>query len=145
MGYESDLLVGIAELLATASVGTWSETGTYAANVTAITLRKMPAAPDAAIALSTYGVADDPTLSDGVTGLQVRSRAAGPDPRTHDDLADAVFEQLQGLHDVTLTSGVYVVFVERRSFLDLGQDALQRWERSDNYYVTTHRPSLNRQ
>ena len=145
MGFESDLLVGIAELLAGASVGVWSETATYGASDTAITLRKMPATPDSALALSTYGVSDDPTLSDGVTGLQVRSRAAGPDPRPHDDLADAVFEQLQGLHDVTLATGVRVVFVERRSFLDLGQDALHRWERSDNYYVTTHRPSLNRQ
>ena len=145
MAYQTDLQVGFAELLAGLGVGVWSDTGAYATDVTGITLQALPTGPDNAITLSTYPVTDDPTLSDSVTGLQVMTRTEGQDPRTTNDLADSVFDQIHGLHDVDLATGLRVVMCEHRSGVLLGQDDLLRWSRSDNYYVTTHRPSANRQ
>ena len=145
MGYQNDLLVGFAQLLAGASVGVWSTGAAYGAGDTGITLQALPTSPDAAVALSTYPVTDDPTLSDSVTGLQVMTRTAGADPRTTNDLADSVFDELQGLSGFDLSTGLRVVFCEHRSGSLLGQDDLKRWSRSDNYYVTAHRPSPNRQ
>lgn len=145
MGYQTDLLVGFAQLLADASVGVWSPTTPYAADVTAITLQVLPTSPDAAVGLSTYPVSDDPTLSDTITGLQVMTRTGGQNPETTNDLSDAVFDHIHGLAGVDLSTGLHVVFCAHRSGVLLGQDDLRRWSRSDNYYVTTHRPSPNRQ
>lgn len=143
-GHQTNLLTGVATLLAGASVGTWSPTGTYTANQTGIVLMVIPQTPDSIIALSTYPVHSDPALSDSVIGLQVLTRAAGQDPRPGIDLADAIFDQLHGLHDTDLSTGVHVVQCLHQGGGSLGQDDLKRWSRSDNYYVTTHRPSLNR-
>lgn len=143
-GYQTNLLTGIAELLADASVGTWNPTAAYAPTDKAIVLKVIPETPDTVIALTTYPVSSDPSLSDSVTGLQVLTRAAGQDPRTVDDLADLIFDQLQGLHDVTLGTGVRLVQCLHHGGGTLGEDDLHRWSRSDNYYITAHRPSLNR-
>jgi hypothetical protein len=143
-GYQTNLMTGIAQLLAAANVATWNTSGAYAANETGIFIKAVPQTPDAAISLTTYPVADNASLSDTVTGLQVRTRAAGQDPRAVDDLADAIFDQLHGLHDVTLASGLRVVQCLHQGGGSLGQDDLKRWGRSDNFYVTTWRPSLNR-
>lgn len=146
MGFESDLLAGVATLLEAAGVGSWSPSAALSSGATAITLGKLPTNVDAAVSLALYPVTDDPSLSDSVLGLQVMSRTApGDDPRPHLDLSAAVFDQLHGLHDTDLSTGVRVVEAERRSGASLGQDDLKRWMRSDNYYVTVHRPSLNRQ
>jgi hypothetical protein len=143
-GYQTNLLTGVAQLLAAASVGTWNPTGVYASSDKAIVLKTIPETPDTIIALATYPVTSDPALSDSVTGLQVLTRAAGQDPRTVDDLADLIFDQLQGLHDVTLGTGVRLVQCLHHGGGSLGEDSLHRWSRSDNYYITSHRPSLNR-
>jgi hypothetical protein len=94
--------------------------------------------------LTPYPVSDDPTLADSVVGLQVMTRKAGADPRPTNDLADDAFDQLHGLHDVDLSTGIHVVSCVRRSGVMLGQDDLRRWLRSDNYYVTAYRPAPNR-
>ena len=143
-GYQTNLLTGVAQLLAAASVGTWSPSGTYASSDVAIVLKVIPETPDTIIALSTYPVSSDPSLSDSVTGLQILTRSAGQDPRAVDDLADLIFDQIHGLRDTTLGTGIRLVQCLHHGGGSLGQDALQRWSRSDNYYVTTHRPSLNR-
>lgn len=143
-GYQTNLLTGVAELLAAASVGAWNPTGVYDGSDTAIVIKTIPETPDSVIALSAYPVSSDPALSDTVTGLQVLTRGAGQDPRPVDDLADLIFDQLQGLHDLTLSTGVRVVQSLHHGGGSLGQDDLHRWSRSDNYYLTTHRPSPNR-
>lgn len=143
-GYQTNLATGFAQLLAAAQIGTWDPTGVYASTDTAILLKVLPTTPDNAIALTVYPVTDDPTLSDTVTGLQVMTRAAGQDPRSVDDLADAVFDQIQGLQ-VDLATGIRVVIVEHHGGSSMGQDDLRRWSRVDNYYVTTWRPSTHRQ
>jgi hypothetical protein len=140
-GYQTNLTTGIAVLLADAGVASWSPTAAYDVTATGILLKVMPPEPDNAVTLSTYPVSDDPTLADTVTGLQVMTRAGGADPRPVDDLADAVFDQLQGLHDLTLSTGVRVVMVEHKGGSSLGQDDEKRWARVDNYYVTTYRPA----
>lgn len=145
MGFQADLCTGIAQLLAGAGVGVWNPASPYAATDIAISVRVMPAAPDAVIMLTPYPVSDDYALSDSVVGLQVQTRTGGEDPTTTDDLTDQVFDALQGLYGVTLSTGIKVQAVERRSSLPLGQDDLHRWVNSDNYYLTLWRPSPHRQ
>lgn len=143
MGHTTDLLTGVAEHLAAQGVGTWRTTGVYAATETGIVLGLLPPSPDNVIALTGYSVSDDPTLSDGVMGVQVRTRTKGLDPRPTADLADAIFDALQGLGDVVL-GGVRVQIVTRQSWVPLGADANGRQQRSDNYYATAHHPSSHR-
>ena len=145
MGFETNFLKGWATYLATAGVGVYSTTDPYQPTDVAITFTALPQDPDNAIALGMYTVSDDPTLSDSVLALQVYSRAAGPDPTAVEDIGAAVYEQLQGLSNITLATGVKVLQVVRQGGGSLGRDENQRWERSDNYYVTVHRPSLRRQ
>jgi hypothetical protein len=104
----------------------------------------VPASPDRVITLTDYVVADDPTLSDSVIGVQVRTRWGGQDPRPVKDLDGAIFDALHGLEGVTLTGGIHIVSCFRRSGTSMGQDANNRWGRSSNYYATVHRPSTNR-
>ena len=144
MGYQKDLLEGVAQWLAAAAVGTWKTTGIYSASETGIILRTLPSTPDRVIVLATYPVSDDPSLSDTVTGLQVTTRWAGADPRPTDDLTDAVFDVIHGAHGVDLATGIRIVEAMHRSGTTLGQDANQRWRNSSNFYLTTHRPSPNR-
>ena len=143
-GHRTNLLTGVAVLLDAAAVAVWNATGAYSPTQTGIVLKVVPQSPDAVVTLTTYSVSDDPTLSDTVMGLQVITRAAGQDPRAVDDLSDAVFDQLHGLHDTDLSTGLHIVQCLHRSGASLGQDDLHRWANTDNYYVTTHRPSLNR-
>lgn len=144
-GFRTLLLGGVAQLLADAGVGVYRSDGSaYLPTEKAIVIKLVPESPDAIFALSTYPVSDDPSLSDSVIGLQVLTRAGGQDPRVVDDYADAVFDQLHALHDVTLTTGVCIVECLHRSGSSLGQDDLKRWGNTDNYYATVWRPSPNR-
>ena len=143
-GFETDLLTGVAQLIAAANLGVWRSTGVYATTEVGITFDTIPQAPDGVITLTDYVVSDDPTLSDSVIGVQVRTRAAGQDPRPVKDLDGAIFNVLHGLEGVTLSGGVHLVSMTRRSGASLGQDANNRWMRSSNYYATVWRPSANR-
>jgi hypothetical protein len=143
-GFETLLLTGVAELLAAANLGTWRDTGIYTAAETGIIFDTVPQSPDQVITLTDYAVSDDPTLSDSVIGVQVRTRWGGQDPRPVKDLDGSIFNALHGLESVTLTGGVHVVSMVRRSGVSLGIDANNRWMRSSNYYATVWRPSANR-
>ena len=143
-GFETNLLTGVAQILAAAGVGTWRDTGVYVAAETGIVLDTLPASPDNIITLTDYAVSDDPTLSDSVIGVQVRTRCGGQDPRPVKDLDGAIFNALHGLESVTLTGGVHVVSMVRRSGVSLGQDENSRWMKSSNYYAAVWRPSANR-
>lgn len=144
MGFQNDLAVGFAQLLADVSVGTWKSSGVYAPTETGIVLRALPQAPDRVIVLSAYGVDDDLTMGDDVTGLQVTTRWGGGDPRMTDDLADLVFNQLHAMPRTTLSTGIVVEQCFRRSVVSIGQDGNSRWRTTQNFYVTAHRPSLHR-
>lgn len=146
MGFTDDFLTAMALHLHAAGAGTWRGDGTpYGADETAIVLDDAPQSPDQVIALAAYGVEDDPTLSDDVIALQVRTRTAG-----NTSLDDAVFDALHGLHDVDLPTGptdapvVHVTQVLRRSYAPLGFDGNSRRESSQNFYCTVWRPSPHR-
>jgi hypothetical protein len=144
-GFQTDLLIGHAVLLASAGLGTWSTTGVYTTTQTGIVLGTVPQGPDRVITLSAYGVADDPSLSDSVMGLQVRCRWGGQDPRYVDDLADSIFAYLHGKEAYTLSTGIVVVQCHRISGpVSLGQDENRRWSNVQNFHLTVHRPSTNR-
>lgn len=142
-GFTTDLLVGVAELLAGADVALWHSDGTpYAAGQTGIVLRDLPATPDRVVTLTGYGVDDHVALADVTVGVQVRCRA-GRDPRDVDDLADAVYEVLHGLEEQTV-GGISVVQMWRQSWTPMGRDGNDRHERADNYYVQAMRPGVGR-
>lgn len=143
-GFTTELLTGLAAYLQTGTVGTWNVSGAYTVLQTGIVLDAVPQAPDRVITLSVYGQTDDPTLSDSVVNVQVRTRWGGQDPRGVADLDDAVFDLLHNMTNVTLSTGVRVVQCLRTSGASLGQDENRRWSRSSNYLVTAWRPSANR-
>lgn len=142
MSFTGDLLEGLAQHIATAGIATYRPAGAYVAGETAIAFAGMPPDPDRVIVVSAYAVTDDATLSDSVVGVQVRCRGL-TDPRDVELLADAVFGLLHGAHSVQL-GAVHVVQALRNSSAPLGQDDNNRWEHTDNYYLTVHRPSTNR-
>ncbi len=144
MGFTTDLLTGVAQRLNAAGVGVWRPTGTYADTEVAIVLGVPGQSPPAVIALATYRNADHPALSDSTLGMQVRVRGKDADPRNADDLADGVFDVLQGLHGADL-NGVRLVYAKRVSTLPLGISEHGRHERTDNYDLTVHRPSQHRE
>ena len=145
MGFETDLTNGFAVLLSTAGIGQWRPDGTaYTGILPAITVRKMPEAPNAAITLSTFDVSNEPALSVSVIGLQIMTRAAGADPRGTDDLSAAIFDQLHGRTRFALSTGVQVTSVYRKSSISLGEDDVLRWTTSSNYYVEVWRPGTYR-
>lgn len=146
-GYSTNLLSGLAALLQTAGIGTWSTSAVYTSAQTGIVLGTIPSTPDRIVALTAYPVRDDPALSDSVVGVQVRCRWGGQDPRLVDDLADLIFDYLHGKTHFTVGTGaaaVTIVQCLRQSYAPLGRDQNGRWERSDNYYVTCWRPGTNR-
>lgn len=143
MGASNDLLTGLALLLEDRSVAVWDESAAYAPDQLGIVIDAVPAGLPDVVTLSDYVVDDDPALSDSTTGLQVRTRRAGADPRPCKDTDDAIFDVLQGYAGL-LPNGVRVVSCYRRSGGSMGQDDNDRWMRSSNYYIRTHRPSTNR-
>lgn len=145
MGWTSDLLNGLAQLLEDNGVGDWKPGGAYTSSDTGIYIGASPPGPARAIVLAQYGVDEHVSLPHVVAGVQVRTRA-GPDPTAVQDLDDAVFDVLHGLTDVTFGEA-HVKQMYRRSNTSLGQarDSVDRWERSSNYYAdcthtTQHRP-----
>lgn len=144
MGPRTALLVGLAQDLDAAGIAAWSPEAGYPADAVALTLGLVPPTPDRLVTLSGYGVSDDPVLADTTTGVQVRTRWAGPDPTGVDDLADLVFDRWQAAGPLTLPTGVRVVQMHRQSTTSLGQDAQGRWSRSDNYYVDHYQPATHR-
>lgn len=143
-GFRRQLAQGVAQYLAAQGVGTWSPTAAYPTGVTGLVVGDLPQAPVNVIALATYGVDDDPSLSDSVIGLQVIARADGIDPRPTGDITDAVFNVLHGATNLTLPTGVQVVECLRKSMAPLGRDTNGRLREASNFYATVHQPSSNR-
>lgn len=143
MGFTADLLIGVAQLLDSRTAAVYKPTGTYADNEIGIVFGVPTQNPPSLIALAAYTNDDDPALSDSTMGVQVRVRGATADPTAADDLADQVFDALQGLR-ATLNQ-IRVVYAKRTSTYPLGIDGNGRQERTDNYDLDVHRPSANRE
>ncbi|MFI6182532.1 minor capsid protein [Nonomuraea sp. NPDC051191] len=145
-GFSRKLLTGLAQLLAAGGVGDWDPDGVYTSAQTALTIGGLPPSPDGAIALAMYGTGtslDDPVNADTVVQVQARMRG-GADPRLVDDLADGVYDQVHGLADTRLVTGVFVLLAQRRIVAPLGRDDSGRWERADSYELTVHWPTRHR-
>ncbi|MFF5642067.1 minor capsid protein [[Kitasatospora] papulosa] len=141
-GYTTSLVEGLAELLDAQGLGTYGAPDEpYPATGTAVVLYVMPAQPDAVICLTPYPI-EDTGGTDTITAVQVRMRAAGADPRTVTDVADAVFDVLDGREHYRCR-GVPVALSWRQSQAWLGPDANRRHEITANYYFRATRPTPN--
>lgn len=146
-GFQSNVLTGLAALIAAGGIeAAYNTNADYTPLQIGVILGNVPQSPDRIITLSAYGIGDDsPNLSDSGLGVQARCRWGGEDIRPSNDLADAVFSLLHGMVSVTLSTGVYVSQCLRNSGpTSLGQDKGKRWSNVQNFYLSTHRPSMHR-
>ncbi|TMR97535.1 minor capsid protein [Nonomuraea basaltis] len=146
MSFTRDLLTGVAELLAAAGVADWNPDGLYTPAQTALTIGGLPSSPDKAISLAVYGAGrggDDVTEPDSNVQMQARIRGSD-DPRVTDDLADDLFDELHGLANVQLSTGVWLLLAQRRIVAPLDRDSSGRWGRADSYELMVYRPSPHR-
>lgn len=142
-GFETDLLYGVADLIADNTAFVWRPAGpAYAEDEVGIALRQILDAPDTIITLSTYTVADPPGISDVTIGVQLRARGPVGNVTVPGDIADACYELLHGLEKVTL-NGISVVQMYRQSAPPLGWDPQGRWETAQNFYVDAMRPTVH--
>lgn len=143
MGFTTDLLAGVAQLLDVDGVAKWDPAGVYAVTDVGIVIGPPSQSPPSLVALAVYNSSDDPAASDSTVFLQVRTRAPDDDPRKADDLDDGVFNSLQGLR--ATINGIRVVYGKRNSSSPIGVDDTGRQERTSNYELMVHRPSTHRE
>lgn len=137
MSYTTDVVEGLAELLDEQGLGTYGPPDEpYPTSGTAIVLGVMPAQPDRVLCLTPYPI-QDTAGPEAITAVQVRMRA-GRDPRAAYDLADEVFDVLDGREHYRLRA-VPVSLSWRQSEASLGLDANGRMELTANYYFRTLR------
>ena len=98
-----------------------------------IVLKRMPAAPGAALTLTLY-----PVGGAHLVGLQVRARGAEDDELGADTLLDAAYQILHGRKN-TVFGAVSVPLIAWRSGANFGPDGSGRDEATANYYLTTDR------
>lgn len=145
MSATNDLMNGLIDHLVSTGVGVKVVgTAVFQSTDTALVMETLPQTPDKAVAITIYPVTDDPTLSDSVAGIQIKARAPGPDPQAVNDLTDAVFDAFQNLSK-TLTTGIVIQQIARKSGVPLGLDKQMRRTRSENYYAKFWRPSTHRE
>ena len=112
MAFTTDLLTGLAQLLALDGVAVWQPAGAYADDEVGIVLGVPTQSPASLIAIAAYNAIDDPALSDSTAQVQFRFRGPDADPGPADDLADGVFNSLQGRHGAVL-NGITLVYARR--------------------------------
>lgn len=139
--WESDLLLGYAELLAGQGVGTYRTDGTpYAAGETAIVFGELPTSPDRAIGLALYnGLPDEATQNLSHPRLQLMVRGAPGQPLDAGDIATAAFMVLQAVAHRDYGTA-HVVQSLRVSAVPLGVDDNRRTMRADNYQLDVNTP-----
>lgn len=149
MTFLSDFTEGFAQLLAAASIGlTYADE--YTPDQTGIGLMTWPlglpgADLDNAVALAPYPLVEDPTLGITTLGLQIRSRAAGRDPRAVWAIDDAIAGVLLGRYPLTLPTGVRInTLVKAGSPGSTGVDDSQRWTWLSNYVCSAMHPTAHR-
>lgn len=126
-----ELLEGLAVWLASQGFGVYRTSTPYTAADKAITIKRLPATPDWALAVNVYDVADEISLPTKRVRVQLRFRAPGI-PTAVDEWADDVAAALHGLHHFT-AGNVRIERAERINFAALGVDDNRREERTDNY------------
>lgn len=137
----SDLVDGVAQLLADSSIGVYDPSGLYADTDIGITVCVVPDSPSQIITLTPYTVQDDPRLNDSILALQVRLRGT-QDPRSVIDRSAAIFNLLHGLE--ADYGDLHVALMWRQASGPMGQDDNQRWLWSDSFYCRVNWPTLHR-
>lgn len=141
MSVTSDLLTGIAQMIAGAGLGiTYSPTGVYTSGQTGIFMKIMPAAPDRVVTLTAVNQGDDITDPFGQIMVQVRGRGLPNKPVDADDLLDGIFTILHGTKGLVFGS-MTVDQCNRKVSIPMGADTSQRWERIDQYYLDASFPA----
>jgi hypothetical protein len=148
----TDLLVGIAEQMAAAGVGTWNGLDGVAAEaggLPAIVLRELPSSPDFVIALYEYRLGADARLSDTLIGVNFRVRSGTRSPTPAAAAAGRIFLALHALGRFRLAPGsdheLRITDMYWQSEADIGPDGNGRPERSINYYVQVNQPGTTRE
>lgn len=136
MGFNTDLMTGQAELFQSNGIGVFATGGILPADSVGIFLGLTPDKPDRAVTLMTYPV-EDTDLSNVIAGLQIRLRGAR-DPRQVEDTSDAIYDLLHNRSHYDV-NGIHVLLSWRQSGAWMGQDANQRIERVENYYIRAER------
>lgn len=133
----SDILTGVAQLIAGAGIATWNPNGVYTLSQTGILMKIMAdgaGVPDRVVVLNLVPLTDDISLPLGRSMLQVAGRGIRNQPLDVDALMDPIFDLLHGrTGDVFGT--VTVVQMFRTSSVPMGEDALTRSERADKYFL----------
>lgn len=145
-GFTSNLLTGLAELLAAEGAGSWSPSAAYATSATGIVLDVLPSAPDKVICLKDYNDDNDARLTDSVVSVQVRCRG-DRDPATVRDMRDDVMAALHARRNTLLGTSpnqVRVAQIVHASSAELGPDANGRHERTINFEIYVNRPDNDR-
>lgn len=142
MGFQTDFLTGIAELLDTEDVGTWSPAGTYTPGQTGIFIDQLGTTPERAIGLILYQVQDSGS-TDSIIGLQLRIRGSRNNRTDVKDTTDQAFNVLHDLKHIEI-GGTPVVRVARQSGANLPRDGNNRQEATENYYLHIVRTGTHR-
>lgn len=150
--FELDTLLGFANLAADnpeAEVRLWSENDANGnpnppqpEGSVPIFIDRWPEGPDDCVTITDYTVSDDPSLSDSVIGVQVTVRAKDVD--VVKGITSDLFALFHGRWRGML-GRVTLVSARRASGTNTGQDSNDRQGRTENYYLTVHRPSTHRQ
>lgn len=113
----------------------------YPASAYGIYLDTWPLIAGPSLTLAAYDVDNAFALADSTIGVQVTIR--DKDRRRIGRVSDDVFARFQGRHGGML-GPIDLVSARRASATNLGQDANGRLGRSENYYLTVHRPTPHR-
>jgi len=150
--FELDTLLGFADVLVNntaARVPLWSEldkdgkprTTPEPDNALGIFIDQWPEELNS-MSLTEYPVSDDPSLSESVIGVQVTIWHRDRDVLKA--VLSDVFNAMHGRWGGNI-GNVRLVQALRRSGANLGQQGNGRVGRTENYYLTVHRPSAHRQ
>lgn len=141
MSADSDILTGLADVLATAGIAVHRADGSaYVDGETAVFFGSPLDSSPRCVTLTAYGAdADAPKQALSRRNVQVRSRGLPGQYLDAVDLDQAVFDALQGLQGVPLGS-VWLIQCLRRSQVPMGVDAAYRWEVASNFVLDVNPP-----
>ena len=130
---DSELITAMAQILAAAEVGVWDPPSGFTANNVAIFYGPLGTTPNQAVGITRYGGMGPLTNDDhrGQRLVQVRVRGKPGDPKSADDIADAVDAVLARM---PRTQGLSSEWASGP--LPLGADGNRRTELTLNYLVT---------
>lgn len=135
-GYNTKLMTGLAQLIQAEELAVFTTVGTYPADAWAMFIGMTPDQPDKALTLMSYPVADTDLVT-VITGVQIRLRGTR-DPREVENMSDALYDLFHNRSHYVV-NGIHIELSWRQSGAWMGQDANQRVERVENFYLHADR------